>query len=254
MNYLDFEYELYQYIFNEANCLWKSKQYSDIYPPSHFEQKGAKYLSYKIKAFFDISNIAGIESEIERLQKFYLEHYAGNTHKTKKMPERFPIIFDTNEHQIEQAQIRFENAFSSKKIKNINAIYNLGTVSRKELSRIQNKLKESNANIRIRSKHASEDSYEPPARDSDEFFCYLRKSELINQFGEDAQIRKKTGKRFKAIFKTNSDTIRTNAGFYLFHQSFDVQEIDFPLRKRATKEHRISIPGFSDIQISSPGL
>lgn len=248
MNYLDFEYELYQYIFNEANCLWRSKQYSDIYPPSHFEQKGAKYLSYKIKAFFNVSNLTGIESEITRLQNLYLEHYSGNTHKIKKMPERFPIIFDANEHQIDQAQIRFENAFSSSKIKNINEIYNLGTLTRRELSSIQHDLKE--ANIKIRSKHATEESYEPPIKDSDEFFCYLTKRDLINQFGEDAQIRKKTGKRFKAIFKTDFETIQTNAGFYLFHQSFDVQEIDFPVRKRTSQENRISVPGFSDIQIS----
>lgn len=246
MNYLDFEYELYSQIFEQGTPIWLSKDYSKIINPFDMEKSGSKFLSYKIKAFFDVSNISGIESELLTLQNLYMNYYKGNKHKTKRFPERFPTFFDSHGQQIQQGMVRYENAYASTKVTNIDLLYPIGTRTRKQLKEIEPELKA--LNLQLFKKCITEEDSSIPF-DEYQYYCSLRKKNLIEEFGENTQIRKKTGKRFKATFHTETETIQSKAGFFLFNNSFEVKEIDFPLRKRKSMHKKLIIPGFEHIEI-----
>lgn len=250
MNYLDFEYELYETIFKEAKCLWKSEKYSSVYLPSYFESKGAKFLSYKIKAFFDISNLTGIEGQVKELHKLYLENYAGNKHKTKRFPERFPRIINIEDNIIKDATIRYEDAFSSQKLMNIKDTYPLGLLNGEQLKALKHEFETSEIKVHTKRITNTFDSFVPSG--NIEYQCFLSKKELIDKFGQDSQIRRKTGTRFKTTLQTENNSLKSNVGFFLFNQSFNVHEINFPLRKRKSAVERVSVPGFPGIQISLP--
>lgn len=237
MNYLQYEYELYQHIFNEAKCLWKYDSYSTLIDPRTID-KNSQYLSYKIKTFFDISELNGVDEEIKTLHQLYNEAYENYEHVISRgYPERFPVIFDTNGEKIEHCMIRFEDAISSRSLQNIKSPITLKGLDSETIKILRQN------NIPFLKKRVMN------SEGKKGYSYFLSKNWLAENFGEDCQVRIKTGIRFKASFTTETTKINSHAGFYLFNQSFDVDEINFKLRKRKNIIEYQKIPGLTNIEI-----
>jgi hypothetical protein len=236
MNYQEFEYELYQHIFNEADCLWKYELYSKIIDPNTVNNN-AQFLTYKLKAFFDVSKLPDINNDLEYLYKLYDDYSLNLNGEKTRYPDRFPIMFDSQGAMIEHCLIRFENAISSVNLKSTKLVIPIGTLSKENLS----VLKKQKIPL-YRNKYINSEGYEV-------LRYSLYRYWLAENFGEECQIRRKTGFGFKASFTTNLGKIASNAGFYLFNQSFEVDVINFKLRQRKSAIEYITIDGLPDIEI-----